>query len=95
MASEMPKLEDVLAAIDSLPVEWTRPGDGATFVSRHALGQKLFPPGSKLWQRPQGMPHGLDRSPAWTFMDRIGFDFGASIETVNMGARKYYRRRTP
>lgn len=92
-APALPTTEDVLAAIDSLPSEWSPeagPHEGLKHVSWRALAYALFPKGSPLWRRPKDQPHGLDQSPAYAFMDRLGSD--PRVKKVNTRQTSYYAR---
>lgn len=92
--SELPTIERVLEAIDRLPVGWTRPaGDdaGRGFVSWQALAYDLFPKGSPHWRRPTGQPHGRDQSPAYAFMESLGFN--PAIQTVRISGVEYFAKR--
>lgn len=92
--SELPSIEQVLAAIDSLPAEWTMPAGpnkGLKFVSRGALAGALFNQGSPLWRRPKGQPHGRNNSPAWDFMERLGFK--PEITVTRIKGIPYFARK--
>lgn len=92
--ADLPSIDQVLAAIDRLPKGWTRPAGpdaGLGFVSWQVLAYELFPKGSPLWRRPQGQPHGLDQSPAWSFMNRLGFD--PAITTARISNVQYFARK--
>lgn len=92
--TDLPTTAQVLEAIDRLPKGWTRPAGadaGLGFVSWQVLAYELFPKGSAAWRRPQGQPHGRDQSPAWSFMDRLGFD--PAITTARISGVQYFARR--
>lgn len=92
--TDLPSIETVLAAIDRLPADWTRPAGpdaGLKFVSWRALAYELFPKGSPLWRQPQGQPHGRHYSPAYEFMDRLGFS--PAIITARLSGQQLFARK--
>lgn len=88
----MPTVEDALAIIDAAEVsEYPHTtADGAVFVSWKTIAFALFPKGSPHWKRPEGQPHGLDQSPAFEFMSRLGFD--PRVRTIR---GQYFTRSAP
>ena len=92
--ADLPSLEQVLEAIDRLPTAWTQPAGpdaGNKFVSWQDLAYDLIPKGSPLWHRPKGQPHGRHYSPAYEFMDQLGFR--PEIVTRRLGGQQLFGRR--
>lgn len=88
----MPDEDDVLAAIDRLAFEARHhTANGTPLISWQQLAFALFEKGSPFWTRPKGQPHGLDRSPAVEFMDRIAFDM-PRVHKINLGGAAFYCR---
>lgn len=89
--ANMPTIPEVLAILDQLPKTWTRPAGpdrGLGFVTWRDLSFALFPQGDARWRRPQGAPHGLDRSPAYEFMDMLWRH--PAFTTARVGGQQYF-----
>ena len=91
MTTELPTIEQVLAVIDAHPTSDYPMPSGQKFISWKNLAFELFPKGSPLWHRPKGMPHGLDQSPAYAFMDKLGFN--PAIRSINSRGGQFYARK--
>lgn len=88
MTTELPTIEQVLAAIDNHPQSDYSMPSGQKLVSWRNLAYTLFPKNSPLWRRPKGMPHGQDQSPAYEFMSQLGKN--PEIRVVNTRQTSFY-----
>lgn len=95
MPESLPTQDQVLETLDRLSPEASRHlPDGTPLVSWQQLAYALFEKGSPFWRRPVGQPHGLDQSPAYSFMDRLGFEI-PEIRRLNIYGGQYFCRRKP